>query len=91
MNSKGGKNKGLLGLFISVQAVLIILKVLGEISVSWWLVLIPFWAWLLIVGVCLIAMGILAMELVYFIRYSTSVELNELWQSMMELRETKGE
>lgn len=42
MNSKGGKNKGLLGLFISVQAVLIILKVLGEISVSWWLVLIPF-------------------------------------------------
>lgn len=42
-------------------------------------------------GVCLIAMGILAMELVYFVRYSTSVELNELWQSMMELRETKGE
>jgi len=83
MNNKDNKNKGVLGLFISVQAVLIILKVLGEISVSWWLVLIPFWAWLLALSVCLIALGILTMRLIHYIEDHSSVDLNEMWETTM--------
>lgn len=45
-----------LGLLDVIQIVLIILKLVGVIDWSWWVVLIPLWSGLCVVGILAVAM-----------------------------------
>lgn len=61
-NEKVKVSRGGMSLLGVLQVVFIVLKLVGVIPWSWWLVLIPLWIELGVLAVCLVVIMILALS-----------------------------